>query len=127
MRLVRLTICVSLFSMSVAALGQDAGWDLMTKTRNDATFCVVSESVRLDDHSTSPEIIVRGAMRACQQSISAFDRAFRSKFEEMVPYDVNSQRESAISEKTNEFHVDMQELAIQAILEERVKKRAPNQ
>ena len=122
----RIVTLVLVSSLSSIAFAQDAGWDLMTKTKNEATLCLVSQAVRLDDGRTSPEIVVRGAARACQESIRAFDNAFRSKFEEMVPYDLNSQRETLIGQKTSEFHTDMQDLAIQAILEERVKKRASN-
>ena len=126
MKPLELALVAPALILSEPAFSQDAGWDLMTKTRNEATYCVVNEAVRLDDHATSPEVIVRGAMRACKRLVVAFDEAHRSKAVEMMPYVPPAQRDPAILKNTEEIHADMQDLAIQAILEGRVTKRATN-
>ena len=112
-------------STSAPAAAQD-GWENVTSTRTAATYCVVSESVRLDDRTTSPDIIARGAFRACQAQVRNFDQAFRAKAIESVPRMPTSEMDDRLKPMVEEQHRDMQDLAIQAVLENRVKNRAPN-
>ena len=119
-----ITLPMMIIAMSMAA--QDAGWDLMTNTSNAFYICSVQQAVRLDDHRTSPEIIARGAMRACSQEARAYESAFRAKAQQVMAGVPVSETEPLLEKQLEEHRQDVENLTIQAILEQRTTKRAKN-
>ncbi|MBX9898386.1 MAG: hypothetical protein K2Y17_10920 [Qipengyuania sp.] len=121
-----MTRCLSLgllFSLPFAPLhAQPAGWELVNQARNAASICVGTQAVRLDDKRTSPEIIARAAFRACKVEIDGFSSAYKAKAIEMMPTDPNGERDALIESGFKPFVEDLENFAIQAILEVRVKK-----
>ena len=94
----------------------------MNEARNAASICVGAQAVRLDDKRTAPEIIARAAFRACKAEIDDFSSAYQAKAIEMIPADPNGDRDAFIRSKFKPFVEDLENLAIQAILEVRVQK-----
>ncbi|WP_162935702.1 hypothetical protein [Tsuneonella amylolytica] len=122
MKVLRVALCVLAFSISPALLAQDADWQRIGEARNAAAYCVVSHAVRLDDKQTSPEIIARGAFRSCKPQVESFTAVFEAKAVKMIPTDPMGTRASEIQRQLDPILQDMQDLAMQAVLEHRVKK-----
>ena len=109
--------------ISVPSFAQDPGWDRMTQAQQSSANCLLANSVRLDDGETSPEVIARAARRACKSEIEAFRAAFLAKGYEMVQTDPHRTRDARFQAMFLDLIEDLESLAIQAILENRVRDR----
>lgn len=117
MRDLILAASVAFFATTTSAA--QAGWDMVTITRNEASICVAKESIRLDDRVTSPEIIALAGMRSCQPKIREFDEAMTEIFLATVPMAPRGRDDPNLRNVIEEHHADLKSFAIQAVLEGR--------
>ena len=111
--------------LSLLAAPQSAHWDAMARANETASICSVRQGVRLDDKKTSPEIIARAAFAACNRELQELDESVKRNAAIEMPTVPQSMTEPAVQEHIRSMRKRIEDLVIQAVLEQRVRN-APN-
>jgi hypothetical protein len=99
----------------------------MAEANEAASICAIREGVRLDDRRTSPDIVARAGMASCFTQLNDLEKAIKRSAEVEMPTVPNADRQPLIQSSVSSAKKRIEDLVIQAILEQRKLKRAPNQ